>query len=61
MLSQPFEMEPDMPHPARHKIAPEFDLLAREDRLLAVERQAIRVFENGNGGEKSLCGDPTLD
>ena len=53
-LEQPicerFEMESDMANPAGHEIAPEFDLLARKDRLLPIERQAVGVLGNGDAG-----------
>jgi hypothetical protein len=60
-IGEGFEVEADMAHPARHEIAPEVDLLARKNRLLPIERQAVRVFGNGDAGEKPFRGDPALD
>jgi hypothetical protein len=35
--------------------------LARKDRLLPIERQAVGVFGNRDAGEKPFRGDPALD
>lgn len=54
-------MEADMAHPTGHEIAPEIDLLARIDRFLPIERQAVGVFGNGNARQEPLGGEAALD
>ena len=60
-VGERLQMEPDPAHPAGHQIAAELDLLAGIDRLLAIERQAVRVFGDGDMGEERLGRNPSLD
>ena len=41
-------MEADRAHPLRHQRAPEFDAVARIDGFLALERQTVGVFGDGD-------------
>ena len=54
-------MEADVTHPAGHEIAPEFDLVARKDPLLPIQRQAVRVLGDGDAGQKPFRRDAALD
>ena len=51
---QRLEVEPDRAHPLRHQRAAEFDAVAGVDGLLAIERQAVGVFGDGDLRQQRL-------
>jgi hypothetical protein len=48
-------------HPVRHGGAVEINAVARIDHALAMQRQTIGVFRNGNVGEKARARPTALD
>ena len=49
-----FKVEADRAHPSRHQRAADFDAVAGVDGLLAVERQAVGVFGDGDLRQQRL-------
>ncbi len=54
-------MEADMAHPVGHGVAADLDAVAGIDALLAVERQTIGIFGDGDMGEQRFARHAGLD
>ena len=58
---QRLEVEADRAHPLRHQRAAEFDAVAGVDGFLAIERQAVGVFGDGDLRQQRLGRQAGLD
>ena len=61
ILGENVELEADPAHPLRHQPPVEFQIVAGIDPLLAVERQAIGIFRDGDLRQKRLGRNAALD
>ncbi len=55
VVREDLEFEPELAHPPRHDTAVDVDMVAQEDRLLAMERQSVAIFGNRDIGEQRCC------